>query len=271
MDCNHASPAAEMIIADPDAVFRDLSTLQLFYKPALIKIVGGEPLLHPDMTALLKAIRRSGLSRYIKLVTNGILLSQMRDEIWADIDEIELSVYPATKLLLSSQMANIDRSAERNQVKLVKHFYKNFRVTFSTVGTTDYLLTKRIYNTCKLARLWGCQSVHKGHFFKCPQSIYIPQIIDETASYDYREDGVSINDQPDFPDKLKEYLSASKPLRACRYGLGSVGRLRTHKLVKDVQWKSANSVPTEELVDYGKLFNLENAGEVYNIDVIELQ
>jgi hypothetical protein len=40
MDCNHASPAAEMMIADPDAVFRDLSTLQLFYKPALIKIVG---------------------------------------------------------------------------------------------------------------------------------------------------------------------------------------------------------------------------------------
>lgn len=269
-DCNHASPAVKMKFADPDVVFRNLSSLSMFYKPAMIKIVGGEPLLHPDMTALLKAVRRSGISRHIKLVTNGILLPQMKDEVWAEIDELELSVYPATESVLSAAMAAIRQTAKRHHVKMVRYFYNNFRMTFSMVGTADYVLTGRIYTACKLAKLWGCQSVHEGHFFKCPQSIYIPKILDAADAYDYREGGVKITDSPDFPDKLKGYLSACEPLRACRYCLGSVGALRGHKLTKASGWTSAHCVPTEELVDYDKLYRLENGREMADINKIQM-
>jgi len=258
MDCNHASPTAKMKTANPDVVFRDLSILSLFYKSAVIKIIGGEPLLHPNMLALLKAVRSSSVSKHIILITNGILLSQMKDEIWAEIDEIELSVYPQTESLLTPHMAAIYQSAKLHQVRLVMYYYEDFRATFSMIGTTDHALTQRIYSACKLARLWGCQSVHEGYFFKCPQSIYMPNILDKAVSYDYREDGVKIINTPDFPDKLKEYLSSRKPLRACRYCLGSVGRLRVHRLAKTTGWKSAHAVPTEELVDYDKLSRLEN-------------
>jgi MoaA/NifB/PqqE/SkfB family radical SAM enzyme len=268
VDCNHASPAAKRKIADPDTVFRDLSILSLYYKSPVIKIVGGEPLLHPDMPALIKAVRRSGISRYIRLVTNGILLPKMKDELWEEIDEIELSVYPQTESLLAPHMAVIHQSAKRHKVMLVRYFYENFRVTFSTVGTTDSLLTHRIYTTCRLARLWGCQSVHEGYFFKCPQSIYIPNFLDKAVSYDYRENGIKITGTPDFSDKLKGYLSSREPLRACCYCLGSVGRLRVHRLAKAADWKSAHSVTTEELVDYDKLCRLDNGKEVFDINKI---
>jgi len=269
MDCNHVSPTAKMRIADPDVVFRDLSILSLFYRSAEIKILGGEPLLHPDMPTLLKAIRRSGVSNHIKLVTNGILLSRMKDEIWKELDEIELSVYPQTEPLLSPHMGDIYKSAKRHRVKLVRYFYENFRITFSTVGTDDHVLSQRIYKACKLARLWGCQSVHDGYFFKCPQSIYIPNILDKAVSYDYREDGVKIISTPDFPDKLKGYLNSRKPLRACRYCLGSVGRSRVHRLAKTTGWESVHAVPAEELVDYDKLSRLENDKGASDINKIQ--
>jgi hypothetical protein len=168
-------------------------------------------------------------------------------------------------------MVAIYQSAKLHQITLVRYFYENFRATFSTIGTTDHALTQRIYETCRLARLWGCQSVHEGYFFKCPQSIYIPNILDKAVSYDHREDGVKIIGTSDFPDKLKDYLSSRKPLNACRYCLGSVGSLRVHRLAKAAGWESAHAAPIEDLVDYDKLFRLENGRNTFDVNQIKIQ
>jgi cyclic pyranopterin phosphate synthase len=271
MNCNHASPAAKMHIANPDFVFRDLSTLSRFYRSSMIKILGGEPLLHTNILALIKEVRRSNVSRNIRLVTNGILLSQLRNEVWKEIDEIEISVYPQTEHLLTPHMADIYQLAKLNQVKIIRYFYEYFRATFSTIGATDHALTQRIYNTCRFARLWGCQSVHEGYFFKCPQSIYMPNILDKMFSYDHREDGVKIIGTSHFSGILKKYLSSRKPLRACHYCLGSVGMLRPHKLTKADCWKSLQAVPTEGLVDYDKLSRFENGRGAFDSDKIQIQ
>lgn len=271
MDCNHASPAVKMHIANPDFVFRDLSTLSRFYGSSMIKILGGEPLLHPNILALVKEVRRSDVSRNIRLVTNGILLSQMKDEVWKEIDEIEISVHPQTEYLLTPHMADIYQLAKLHQVTIIRYFYENFRATFSTIGTTDHSLTQRIYNTCRFARLWGCQSIPEGYFFKCPQSIYIPNILDELVSYDHREDGVKIIGTSDFSGKLKKYLSSRNPLRACHYCLGSVGILRPHKLINTACWKSVQAVPIEEMVDYETLLRLENGRGAFDSDKIQIQ
>lgn len=271
IDCNHASPAAKMHIANPDLVFRDLSTLSRYYRSPMIKILGGEPLLHPNILALVKEIRHSGISRKIRLVTNGILLPQMQDEVWKEIDEIEISVYPQTEHLLTSHMADIYQLAKLNQVKIIRYFYENFRATFSTIGTTDHALTQRIYNSCRFARLWGCQSIYEGYFFKCPHSIYIPDILDKAVSYDHREDGVRLIGSSSLSGKLKKFLSSRNPLRACRYCLGSVGKLRSHKLINSVCWKSVHAVPIEEMVDYEKLLRFENGSGAFDIDKIQIQ
>ncbi|MGA3282062.1 MAG: 4Fe-4S cluster-binding domain-containing protein [Smithella sp.] len=271
MDCNHASPAVKMRIANPDFVFRDLSTLSRYYRSPMIKILGGEPLLHPNILALVKEIRHSGISRKIRLVTNGILLPQMKDEVWKEIDEIEISVYPQTQHLLTSHMADIYQSARLHQVTIIRYFYANFRAAFSTIGTTDHALTQRIYNTCRFARLWGCQSIYEGYFFKCPHSIYIPDILDRAVSYDRREDGVRIIGTSAFSGKLKKFLSSRNPLRACRYCLGSVGMLRPHKLINTACLKSVYAVPIEEMVDYEKLLRLENGSGAFDSDKIQIQ
>lgn len=257
LDCNHASPVANKRMSDPDIVFHDLSLLAKSYKAGLLKVIGGEPLLHPDLLSLILAIRKSGICNHIVLYTNGILLHQMNDNIWKELDEIELSVYPDTRDQLDKHMPAIKRTAQKHNVKLSGYFYGYFRATFSTMGTSDEELTRCIYRTCQLANEWGCQSIHDGHFFKCPQSIYIPKFLDDNFSYDYKNDGIRITGEASFSKKLKNYLSSSQPLKACRYCLASVGKLRTHTLVKAADWKYNHGIPTEKLIDYNKLYLLE--------------
>ena len=59
----------------------------------VFKIMGGEPLLHPEITEVLRAIRRSGISETVRLFTNGLLLHTMDDEFWAALDELTISNY----------------------------------------------------------------------------------------------------------------------------------------------------------------------------------
>ena len=252
-DCNHASPGVAKAISNPAIVLSDLLLLSKNYKSYVLKIVGGEPLLHPDLLALLHAVKKSNICEYIALVTNGTLLQQMPDEIWAELDEVELSIYPENRTKLERHLADIQQKAARHGVRLVLSPYRDFRITFSTIGTADTALTRLIFRNCKLANLWGCQSIHNGYFFKCPQCIYIPQILDDPHKYDYRLDGLKISDSPEFLSELMTYLSTQEPLKACRYCLGSSGKLRPHKLVKASEWKYTHARPIEELVDYKKL------------------
>jgi len=266
LDCNHASPVCAARVADPEAVCRDLSGLARHYKPDVVKIIGGEPLLHPELPELVRAVRRSAVSERIMLVTNGLLLRKMPSQVWEEIDELELSIYPETGHLLARDMPYIQAMLEKSRTKLSRYCYKNFRVTFSTAGSRDKELAQRIYRTCELARLWGCQSVHEGHFFKCPMSIYVPRILDRKQFYDYRENGVGIHAGPGFRERLIAYLESKEPLRACHNCLGSVGIRRDHRIINKADWLSGHAVPTEELVDYERLLRLEAGRETADID-----
>ena len=269
-DCDHAAPAMVPKFADPDVVFRDLSLLSKSYKAEALKIIGGEPLLHPDLLALIRAVRKSGICNKIVLVTNGTLLHQMGSDIWKALDEIELSVYPETRKILEMHMPVIQQNAEQHKVKLIRYLYEYFRIPFSMVGTSDMSLIKCIYGTCLRARIWGCHSIYEGYFFKCAQCIYIPRIIDQFAAFDYKKDGIKITGDSNFQDTLKNYLISNEPLNACRYCVGGIGKLRANATLKTSAWTSAHYVPTEQLVDYDKLRALEKNETIYDIVRIRL-
>jgi hypothetical protein len=48
----------------------------------VFKIMGGEPLLHPEITRILEVLKTTGISRTIRLFTNGLLLHRMDDAFW---------------------------------------------------------------------------------------------------------------------------------------------------------------------------------------------
>jgi len=270
VDCNHATPAMTPKFADPEIVFRDLSLLSKSYKVQALKIIGGEPLLHPDLRSLIYAVRESGICQHIVLVTNGLLLHQMEGDIWDALDEVEVSLYPETRKILDSHMPAIRGNAAKHRVKLSRIFYEYFRISFSRVGTRDMSLIRRIYRTCLRARLWGCQSIYEGYFFKCPQCIYIPRMVGRVSAYDYRKDGIKITDDTHFQDSLKNYLMSDEPLNACRYCLGNIGKLRAHAMTKNSVWNAHHDVPTKQLIDDDKLRLLEKNETLYDGEKLRL-
>ena len=84
--CNHFSPISQPGFLDPADFERDLALLSNveaigeFF--SAICLMGGEPLLHPDLAQLVRTTRRYLPRTTIRLVTNGILLEQAPSTLW---------------------------------------------------------------------------------------------------------------------------------------------------------------------------------------------
>ncbi|HEY3952561.1 MAG TPA: hypothetical protein VGM53_04240, partial [Streptosporangiaceae bacterium] len=57
--CAHLSPVLPKHFVDPGSLCSDLTALSKSYRVNVLKILGGEPLLHPDLPEVLLAARES--------------------------------------------------------------------------------------------------------------------------------------------------------------------------------------------------------------------
>lgn len=92
-----------------------------------IGVMGGEPLLHPDLIEILKATREAFPSTVIHLVTNGLLLLQMHDSFWSCCHENDITIVN-TKYPIHLDYERIQERAAEYNVKF--QFY-------GTTGTTQ--------------------------------------------------------------------------------------------------------------------------------------
>lgn len=243
-NCNHASPIMVQWFADPDIVYRDFAILAKFYRPRFIKVLGGEPLLHPNLDRVIMAARASGICDNFLLTTNGILLNRASDAIWEAVDAVEVNLYPSQfKALENINLAKAKAKAFGK--RLTVNRYDQFRATFSMQGTSDEALINQIYGTCKIANLWGCHAVKAGYFYKCPQSIYIPELTGKLVA----SDRVEINESHSFQEQLLEFINSPIPLSACANCMGTVGILENHEMIPSRRWHTSIDKPLEELVD----------------------
>jgi hypothetical protein len=261
-DCNHASPVIKKRYTNPEETCRDLSLLAKVYEPQVIKILGGEPLLHPDLPGIFSAIRRSGFCSTLYLITNGLLLPKQGEDFWKAIDILEISCYPDSSLT-DEQLRDCLDKAKQYDVTLYVYYYEQFRPTFVMKGYEHPDLANRVYQQCYLAHTWGCHIVHEGYFYKCPQSVYVPKALGLPSDH-CKADGIKLEDSPDFIHKLFEYLSSDKPLNACSHCLGNYGKERPHTIIKRKDWLPANHVYAESLLDIEKLQQSEKGIPVYD-------
>lgn len=256
VDCNHASPFTPKRFADPEQVFRDFSILSKVFRPKNVKLLGGEPLLHPNFLGILEAVRASGISDRLLLVTNGLLLPRQSEAFWEAISELEISVYPDSRVD-EQLLAYCREKASEYSVHLNIFHFDEFRRTFSIPGSQDPGLVERIYRSCKITKVWGCHVIQEGYFFKCPQSAYIPQMLGLKGD-ELLADGIKIDDYPGFMDDLYHYIMSRNPLRSCRHCLDSVGKRRAHAMVRPKEWLEYQTESLENLVDYDELLRAEH-------------
>ena len=244
--CSHLSPVMPKSFVDPAKVFRDLKALSLSYHARVVMLLGGEPLLHPDLPSVIDAVRRSGVCDSISLTTNGLLLPRMTGEFWSAIDAVEVSLYPKRSLTTEAQ-ASCQDQANLHNVAIGFHAFNEFQESYSETGTDDDDLVQRIFTTCNIAHRWRCHNVIDGWFYRCPQSHFIPKVLDEEVGSQYA-DGILIEDTPAFRPRLLAYLQSAEVPRACRNCLGSSGRFEAHAQIKRTDFRSRQSAPSEDLV-----------------------
>lgn len=259
--CSHASPGLPKQFADIASVAASLTTLSKFLKVDHVRILGGEPLLHPQLNLLIEAIRGSGIGNKARLLTNGLILHQMPPEFWRIVDEVHISVYPNTARFIERHVPALRIAAGAHEVTLVLKYFNHFRVSYRA-DDGDGNLTQRIYRTCQIGNVWRCITLEDGRLYRCPQATYIQRFTGDAR------DGRGLDflevDAITSALEVEQWLRCETSLTSCRICTGSVGKLYPHQQMQPSI--EAATAPTEA-IDHGYLALLESDMNASNLCV----
>jgi organic radical activating enzyme len=223
--CNHDAPAMQPWFADPAVVVRDLRRLKTVARAAHLRVVGGEPLLHPQLAALLDVIRFTRIADYLTIFTNGLLLPQMPERAWELIDSLLVTIYPTTRDRV--QVDRIRQLGVRHQVDVHFRHVEEFTLQFP-VDSLDATKTSQTFQTCDLTHSQRCYVVQEGRFYRCPQAMILPRLARSEPYVASAADSVDLA-HPDLEAALRAYLQPQTPLPACSRCWGSRGPRIEHQ------------------------------------------
>lgn len=209
--CNHHVPlwrAKGPTHADVEVIEDDLNHFSKIAHAQVWGALGGEPLLHPRLSDVLKIVRASGACDKIEVWTNGLLLERMRKEFWSLFDELVLSVYPNKHT--STSLEWIEKTCKDHGVTLRvmdESRYPNFK-TLLEKEPTGAEATKAKFAGCFFRHF--SRVLNAGYFYTCCCAPHMPVLIQNRPK---GSDGVRIKGLSEA--KLKAYLERTEPLGAC--------------------------------------------------------
>ncbi len=226
--CCSLSPISKKDFYDPDRMGRQLKMVSKAVAPGRLKLVGGEPLLHPEIIKCLEIAREANVAPSLSVTSNGFLLPRMEDAYWRLIDHMTISLYPDPPLP-EPVIESIKEKAREHEVEL------NWKKQDEFVGmdrddlTASDAETEAIYETCWLRR--RCHLIANDRFYTCTRPSHVHSVsgLDDSP---YLEDGIQLSDEPDLGEKILEYLIGKKPLETCRMCLGGDAPARPHHQLK---------------------------------------
>jgi uncharacterized Fe-S cluster-containing radical SAM superfamily protein len=225
--CSHASPDAQKKYSERDHVKNSLTQLAAWMTVDHVRILGGEPLLHPHLVDLMDDIRGSGITEKIRIVTNGVALHQVGSDFWQAADEVHISVYPNTLRHIESRLQELQKQAADAQTMLILNYYDHFRIAYRDEDGDD-ALTQRVYKTCQIGNLWRCLTVEEGRLYRCPQSAYLHIKGGERQARGSAVDYLEISEISSAAEVLG-WLQQKSALDGCRLCAGSVGIRQRHR------------------------------------------
>ncbi|MEI0446103.1 radical SAM protein [Brachyspira intermedia] len=166
--CTHYSTLAKENFIDINNFKNDIEELSKKIDLNKFRIMGGEPLLHPNIINFLEESRKYLPNTKICLVTNGILLPKMNIEFWNALRnnniQIDITKYPPLNDNFSKYLDLCDEYG----VKIGDiHVANKFWFIFNPSGDSDLLQT---FNNCTQK---NCKNLRNGKLYHCPTSLYI--------------------------------------------------------------------------------------------------
>jgi organic radical activating enzyme len=227
--CSHGSPQMPRDrYANPAKVTEDLRALSNWMRVEHVRVLGGEPLLHPDIVSLIMAVRSAGITDRVRVLTNGLRLHDQAPAFWSALDEVHVSVYPNTARQIAAHRELTERLAAESGTTLLFKYFDHFRVSFRPDNHDDKL-TQLIYDTCQIANNWRCLTLEDGMLYRCPQSA----LSTGNAAISRNPEGIDISGIRDV-DELRAWIENLNPLPSCATCAGSAGLRHPHKMRRPV-------------------------------------
>jgi hypothetical protein len=181
-----------------------------------VRLMGGEPLLHPEFLDFVKTMHRILPKTDIMIVTNGILLQRRDDDFWQTLHDYDvivcLTCYP-----IKLNLAEIDGKASKfgvriNYTGLGEGVKKMFHLPLDLSGKQP-----AVQNYIKCGGGNGvCVYLNRGKFFTCATSSTIEFFNGyfKTSLEITEKDYIDIHKAQSI-DEILEFLA--KPIPFCRY------------------------------------------------------
>ena len=248
--CDHCcsfSPILKKWFADPTEFESDLRAVSRVIQPQFLKIVGGEPLLHPELERLLGIARSLAVGRRIQLTTNAFLIDRLSPRAWESIDVLAVSLYPEPALP-RERIRSIAREARRRNIEVSWKVQDKF-TCLDRSQVADREEAERTFRDCWIRH--RCHSIKRGQFYCCTRPQYVQKFATDPGKF--REDGIAVND-PDVDAatlavSIKRHLERSEPLSTCFLCQGGQAPLDTHRQLtaREVQAKRGQMVALSDV------------------------
>ena len=219
--CTHFSPIAQKWFIDVEDFRRDVHRTSELLPDDCVKrfyILGGEPLLHKDISKMLIIAREAYKKLPIYIITNGFLLDKMDEEFW-DICHrcniiIEITKYPVKfdytkiKKLMKEQKGKV-KIIYKGRTKFLKK--KQYKLPIDETGSQD-----EIYGFTHCHMAGHCINLAHGHLYTCSYAAcmdrfnnYFGKNIPITE-----KDGVDIYKDYSTEEVIKKL---TQPIPLCKY------------------------------------------------------
>jgi MoaA/NifB/PqqE/SkfB family radical SAM enzyme len=213
--CEHFSPLAPKQFLDIAIFERDCARLSGLTggKIEVLEILGGEPLLNPQIVAFIDLARKYFPVGNIKILTNGILLTKQQSNFWESCQknnvEVHVSLYP-----VNTDRAAIAALAEKYKVYITWDYVDRVewvRRPLDLDGKQD-----AIYAAHHCYQLNQCIQLVDGKLYTCARIAYIKYFNDyfgkniEVSERDY----IDIYKAKNI-DEIFDFLCSPVPF--CRY------------------------------------------------------
>lgn len=216
--CDHCVPLASPEFADIETFKKDFSRLsKLFDNIKVIGLMGGEPLLHPNLPDFFYESRKFFPKSALVLYTNGILLEQQDDKFWDACVKNDI-IINVTKYPIN---LNFERLEQLAKDKNTKFYFSNHpeekiktshKIIFDLEGKQNI---NESFKQCSHIKQ-GCTFLAEGKIYPCtvaPTSKNFSTYFNKNLNLS-KKDYIDIH-KTNNGKKILDFLA--KPIPFCRY------------------------------------------------------
>lgn len=211
--CSHYSPFAEKWLADRESVQRDLAALRMKFKGGIrhVNLLGGEPLLHPDLIGFLRCVKETCPETLVTIVTNGILLLKQSEEFWQACRDVGCRINVSLYGPVAAQRADIEAKGRRERVPIRINVSDVF---FARMVPDGSVCAKSAFRFCR--RTTYCPYLREGRLYPCAQAYHIRDFARACKKELEADAGIDIHSSIGAVAILRYLLTPSVVCRYCK-------------------------------------------------------